>query len=85
MRFTCITLSPVHYSEKISHSLKIAEDELLSGISCETPQSDAKKQKLTECVLTRNSMPYLGKADTEEQINKLIAEEVDKLFSKYEA
>ena len=30
-------------------------------------------------------MQYLGKAYTEEQVNKLSAEEVDKLFSNYEA
>ena len=33
----------------------------------------------------RNSKQYLGKAFTEEQINKLSAEEVDKLFSNYKA
>ena len=35
--------------------------------------------------LTGNCKQYLGKAYTEEQINKLSAEEVDKLFSNYEA
>ena len=44
-----------------------------------------KKQKLLECILTGNSKLYLGKVYIEEQINKLSAEEVDKLFSNYEA
>ena len=34
---------------------------------------------------SRRKQQYLCKAYTEEQINKLIAEEVDKLFSNYEA
>ena len=50
-----------------------------------TPQSDLKRQKLIECVLTGNSKLYLGKVHTEELINKLSDEEVDKLFSNYEA
>ena len=36
------------------------------------------------CILTGNSKQYLGKAYTEECINKLNAKEVDKLFSHYE-
>ena len=40
---------------------------------------------MLECVLTGNSKLYLGKAYTEEQINNLNSEEVDKLFSIYEA
>ena len=44
-----------------------------------------KRQKLIECVLTGNNKQYLGKAYTKEQVNKLSAEEVDKLFSNYEA
>ena len=44
-----------------------------------------KKQKLLECVLTGNSRLYLSKVYTEKQINKLNAEEVEKLFSVYEA
>ena len=49
------------------------------------PQTEAKRQKLLECILTRNSKLYLGKVYTEEQINKLTDEEVDKLFNNYEA
>ena len=48
-------------------------------------KSDVKQQKLIECVLTGNSKQDLGKACTEEQINKLNAEEVNELFSNYEA
>ena len=44
-----------------------------------------KKQKLLECVFTRNSKLYLGKAYTEDQLNKLSDEEVDKLFNNYKA
>ena len=54
-------------------------------VSYDCPESDMKRQKLIECVLTRKSKQYLGKAYTEEQVNKLSAEEVDKLFGNYEA
>ena len=59
--------------------LKMAED-IFSG-----PQSDTKHQKLLECILTRNSKLYLGKAYTEEHLRKLSEEEVEKLFNNYEA
>ena len=42
-------------------------------------------KKLIKCILTGNSKQYPEKAYTEEQVNKLSAEEVDKLFSNYEA
>ena len=65
--------------------LKIAE-ELISNLGYnETPQSDTKRQKLLECVLTGNSKLYLGKVYTEEQLAKLSEEEVEKLFNSYEA
>ena len=51
----------------------------------DAPQSDSRRQKLLECVLTENSKLYLDKVHTEEQIYKLSNEEVDKLFSNYEA
>ena len=54
--------------------LKMAE-EIFS--SYESPQSDTKRQKLLECVLTGNSKLYLGKVYTEEQIKKLDAQEVE--------
>ena len=63
---------------------KMAEDNLIFS-SYETPQSDTKRQKLLECVLTRNGKLYLGKVYTKDQINKLSKEEVDKRFSNYEA
>ena len=62
--------------------LKMAED-TFSGY--ETPQSDTKRQKPLEYVLTRNSKLYMGKVYTEEQLKKLSKEEVDKLFNNYEA
>ena len=57
-------------------------EEIFSGY--ETPQLDLKRQKLLECILTRNSKLYLGKVYTEEQLKKLNDEEVDKLFNNYE-
>ena len=59
-------------------------DNLISS-GYETPKSDSKRQKLLECILTENSKLYLGKIYTKEQISKLSNEEVDKLFSNYEA
>ena len=63
---------------------KMAE-ELISNLGYGTLQSDTKRQKLLECVLTRNSKLYLGKVYTEEQLAKLNEEEVEKLFNNYEA
>ena len=57
-------------------------EEIFSGYDA---QSDTKCQKLLECVLTRNSMLYLGKVYTEDQLAKLSKEEVEKLFNNYEA
>ena len=51
----------------------------------DAPQLDSKRQKLIECVLTRNSQLYLGKVYTEEKIKEVSDEEVDKLFNNYEA
>ena len=59
-------------------------DNLIFG-GYDAPQSDSRSQKLLECILTGNSKLYLGKIYTGEQINKLSDEEVDKLFSNYEA
>ena len=65
--------------------LKMAE-ELISNLGYdESPQSDSKRQKLLECILTGNSKLYLGKAYTEEQLTKLSKEEVEKLSDNYEA
>ena len=57
-------------------------EEIFSGYDA---QSDTKRQKLLECILTGNSKLYLGKAYTEEQLVKLGEEEVEKLFNNYEA
>ena len=64
--------------------LKMAE-ELISNLGYETPQSDAKRQKLLKCILTRNSNLYLGKVYTEDQLKKFNKEEVEKLFNNYKA
>ena len=71
--------------------LKMAE-ELIGNLGYEIPQSllgrallDTKHQKLLECILTRNSKLYLGKAYTEDQLTKLSKEEVEKLFNNYKA
>ena len=64
--------------------LKMAE-ELIGNLGYdETPQSDTKRQKLLECVLTRNSKLFLRKVNTEDQLAKLSEEEVEKLFNNYE-
>ena len=60
-------------------------EELIGNLGYETLQSDTKRQKLLECVLTRNSKLYLGKVSTEEQLAKLSEEEVEKRFNNYEA
>ena len=60
-------------------------EELIGNLCFETPQSDTKRQKLLECVLTGNSKLYLGKVYTEEQLAKLSEEEVENLFNNYEA
>ena len=64
--------------------LKMAE-ELIGNLFYDPPQSNTKRQKLLECVLTGNSKVYLGKVYTEEQLAKLSEEEAEKLFNNYEA
>ena len=64
--------------------LKMAE-ELIGNLGYGAPQSDTKRQKLLEYVLTGNSKLYLGKVYTEVQLAKLNEEEVEKLFNNYEA
>ena len=63
----------------------MADNNIISGLPYDAQQSDSKRQKLLECVLTGNSKLCLGKVCTEDQIKKLSDEEVDKLFSNYEA
>ena len=60
-------------------------EELIGNLGYGAPQSDTKRQKLLECVLTGNSKLYLGKVYTEEKIKELNLEEVEKLFNNYEA
>ena len=64
--------------------LKMAE-ELIDNLGYGAPQSDKKRQKLLECILTGNSKLYLGKVYTEEQLAKLNEEEVEKLFNNFKA
>ena len=52
-------------------------EELISNLGYEAPQSDTKRQKLLECVLTGNSKLYLGKVYTEDHLAKLSEEEVE--------
>ena len=52
-------------------------EELICNLGYETPQSDTKRQKLLECVLTGNNKLYLGKVYTEEQLAKLNEKEVE--------
>ena len=60
-------------------------EELIGNLGYEALQSDTKRQKLLECILTRNGKLYLGKVYTEDQLTKLSEEEVEKLFNNYEA
>ena len=71
-------------NKKYFPMLKMAE-ELIGNLGYGAPQSDTKRQKLLECVLTGNSKLYLGKVYTEEKIKELNEEEVAKLFNNYEA
>ena len=52
-------------------------EELISNLGYGALQSDTKRQKLLECILTGNSKLYLGKVYTEEQLAKH--------FNNYEA
>ena len=65
--------------------LKMAEDNVNFIFGGETLQSDTKRQKLLECILTGNSKLYLGKVYTEEKIKEFSKEEMEKLFNNYEA
>ena len=89
MRILCALFTLILYLyaqvERYLPLLKMAE-ELIGNLGYdETRQSATNRQKLLECVLTGNSKLYLGKVYTEEQLAKLSEEEVEKLFSNYEA
>ena len=60
-------------------------EELIGNLGYGALQSDTKRQKLLECVLTGNSKLYLGKVYTEEKIKELNEEQVEKFFNNYEA
>ena len=83
----CILLTLILYLyarvKKYFPLLKMAE-ELIGNLGYDT-QSDTKRQKLLQCVLTGNSKLYLGKVYTEDQLVNLSKEEVEKLFNNYEA
>ena len=83
---TIFTSIPYQYIriKKYFPILKMAE-ELISNLGYGAPQSDTKRQKLLECILTGNTKLYLIKVYTEEQLAKLDKEEVEKLFNNYEA
>ena len=53
-------------------------EELIDNLGYDLLQSDTKRQKLLECILTGNSKLYLGKVYTEDQLKKLNDEEVEK-------
>ena len=69
--------------KKYFHLLKMTE-ELIDNLGYDG-QSDTKRQKLLECILTGNSKLYLGKVYTEDQLAKLSEEEVKELFNNYKA
>ena len=60
-------------------------EELISNLGYGARQSGTKRQKLLDCILTRNSKLYLGKVYTEEKIKELNEEKVEKLFNNFEA
>ena len=64
--------------------LKMVEESIDNVISSGY-DDDSRRQKLLECILTRNSKLYLSNVYMGEQIKKLSAKKVDKLFSNYEA
>ena len=83
----CVAYLKLKRAKKYIPLIKMAETAIdsLIGYEFQQEQELPKKQKLLEFVLTGNSKLYLGKIYTEEQINKLNTEEVEKLFSIYKA
>ena len=86
--FICTIFTSIFYLyiriKKYFPILQMAE-ELIGNLGYGTPQSDTKRQKLLNCVLTGNSKLYLGKVYTQDKIKELNEEEVEKLFNNYEA
>ena len=71
-------MHPIHinfylyiHMKRYINLLKMAEDNFIfSGY--DPLQSDAKRQKLLECILIGNSKLYLGKVHIEDQIKNLV-------------
>ena len=84
MRHICNNSLPLHSSKKVLSYIKNGR-KLISNLGYGAPQSDTKRQKLLECILTGNSKLYLGKVYTEDHFTKLSKEEAEKLFNNYEA
>ena len=78
MHYICINSLINAWFKKYFPLLKMAEE--LIGNLCYDAQSDTKCQKLLECVLTGNRKLYLGKVYTEDQLEKLSKEEVEKFL-----
>ena len=57
----------------------------IDNLGYDAPQSDTKRQKLLECILTGNSKLYLSKVYTKQRVNERSDEEVDKLCNNYQA
>ena len=85
MHFTCINFLPVHSNKNPFKKIAEASIDNLMPCGYDAQKSDSKRQMLLECILTGNSKLYLAKVYTEERVNELSDEEVDKLFSNYEA
>ena len=87
--FQCTTAivlgATAYYLYSLIKMVLVSINELLPEVLYEPLKSEVKRQKLIECVLTGSNKQYLGKVYTEEQVNKLSAEEVDKPCNIYEA
>ena len=59
-------------------------EELIGNLGYDPPQSDPKRPKVLKCILTGNNKLYLGKVYTEDHLEKLNDEKVEKLFNNYE-
>ena len=78
---TIILGATVYYLYSLIKMVEESIKELIPKVFYDPPELNVKRQKLIESVLARNNKLYLGKVHTEEQVNKLCAEEVDKFFS----
>ena len=82
----CIFLALIFYlhirAKRYLTLLKMVEENNFNYIfgDDDAPQTEAKKQKFLEFVLTGHNKLYLGKVYTKKRVNELSDEEVDKLF-----